>query len=97
MTTGRRTTVSIGEAARLCGVSVKQIRHWQAKGYIPEPQRVFCGQRAYRQFKTGDLELIKTIKSYLEEGFRLDIAAQKAASEILQNKEERKDEKKEQR
>jgi len=81
-------TVSIGEAARLCGVTVKQIRHWQDREYIPEPQRVVCGERAFRQFKNDDLEHIKTIKQYLDAGFRLDRAAEKAAADILGKKED---------
>lgn len=74
--------LSIGEAARLCNVSVKQIRHWHEKGYIPEPERVVCGERAYRTFGIEDLDIIKGIKSYLEEGYRLAVAAKKAAEEI---------------
>ena len=78
----RCKTVSIGEAARLCGVSVKQIRHWQDRQYIPAPQRVVCAERAYRQFSHDDLAIIKRIKSYLDEGFRLDIAAEKANADL---------------
>ena len=83
-------TVSIGEAARLCGVTVKQIRHWQDREYIPEPQRVVCGERSYRQFGEEDLEHIKRIKWYLDAGFRLSIAAEKAAADILGEKEDEK-------
>jgi len=80
----KRQTVSIGEAARLCGVTVKQIRHWQDREYIPEPQRVVCGERAYRQFMNEDLQIIKKIKRYLDAGFRLNSAAEKAAADILE-------------
>ena len=86
----RKRTFSIGEAARLCGVTVKQIRHWQDREYIPEPQRVVCGERAYRQFGEEDLEHIKRIKHYLDAGFRLDRAAEKAAADILGEKEDEK-------
>jgi DNA-binding transcriptional MerR regulator len=84
-------TVSIGEAARLCGVTVKQIRHWQDREYIPEPQRVICGERAFRQFKNDDLEQIKKIKAYIDAGFRLSSAAEKAAVDILGEKEGEQD------
>jgi DNA-binding transcriptional MerR regulator len=73
-------TISIGEAARLTGVTVKQIRHWQSRGYILDRPRVVCGQRAYRQFDEDDLEIIRRIKGYL------DIAAGKAAADILNEK-----------
>jgi DNA-binding transcriptional MerR regulator len=90
MDSNTNQTVSIGEAARLCGVTVKQIRHWQDREYIPEPQRVVCGERAYRQFGEEDLEHIKKIKQYLDAGFRLSIAAEKAAADILGEKEDEK-------
>ena len=73
---------SIGEAARMCGVSAKQIRHWEDKGYIPEPQRVVCGERSYRKFGEDDLEMIKRIARYLNMGYTLPVAVDKAATDI---------------
>ena len=35
-------TVSIGEASRLTGASIKQIRHWADIGIIEPPDRVQC-------------------------------------------------------
>jgi hypothetical protein len=83
----KKQTVSIGEAARLCGVTVKQIRHWQDRKFIPEPQRVVCGLRSYRQFGEEDLRIIKKIKFYLDAGFRLNSATEKAAADILGKRE----------
>ena len=73
---------SIGEAARTCGVTTKQIRHWEEKGYIPKPQRVVCGERSYRKYGVDDLEIIKNIKAYLDSGYTLPVAAKKAATDI---------------
>jgi DNA-binding transcriptional MerR regulator len=78
---------SIGEAARICGVTEKQIRHWEEKGHIPSPQRVICGKRNYRQFTEEGFKLIHRIKEYLDEGFTLTSAARKAASEIDEKRE----------
>ena len=83
-------TYSIGEAARICGVTEKQIRHWEEKGHMPSPQRVICGKRSYRQFGEAELKQIRKIKKYLDEGFTLASAAKKAAStlkvkEVLEN------------
>ena len=77
-----KQTVLIAEAASLAGVTVKQIRHWQFQGYIPERPRVICGKRAYRHFDDDDLELIKRVKSYLDSGYRLDVAAGMARADI---------------
>jgi DNA-binding transcriptional MerR regulator len=72
--------VSIGEASRLCEVSIKQIRNWQEKGIIPDNSRVVCGKRAYRQFAKKDLEAISLIKSYLDQGYTLSSSAVQAQS-----------------
>ena len=73
---------SIGEAARLCGVTRKQIRHWEGKNYLPELTRTVCGERAYRTFAENDLVIIKKIKHYLDAGFTLSSAADKAKKDI---------------
>ena len=36
MTFPSKTTFSIGDTAKMTGATQKQIRHWEAKGYIPE-------------------------------------------------------------
>lgn len=69
---------SIGQAAKICGVTEKQIRHWEDKGHIPKPKRVLCGERSYRQYTDKDFELIGQIKKYLDDGFTLSAAAKKA-------------------
>ena len=82
----RHKTYSIGEAARICGVTEKQIRHWEEKKHIPSPQRVICGQRSYRQFTEVDFNLIGKIKDYLNEGFVLAVAAKRAAEDTSKDK-----------
>jgi len=72
-------TFSIGDTSRLSGASKKQIRNWEAKGYIPEAERVVCGDRAYRRFTREQIEIIRNIKGYQDEGFTLKAAARKAA------------------
>ena len=70
---------SIGDAARKCGVTVKQIRNWEERKYIPTATRIVCGERAYRYFSEHDLIAIRSIKSYLDQGFTLKAAVKKAA------------------
>ena len=81
---------SIGDAASLCGATVKQIRNWEGRGYIPTATRIVCGERSYRYFSEDDLGIIRRIKSYLDEGFTLQTSAQKAA-EYLSGKAGDKD------
>ena len=75
-------TYSIGDTARLSGASMKQIRNWEAKGYIPTADRVVSGERAYRRFNLKQVELISRIKQLLDEGYALPAAAEKAAGEM---------------
>ena len=84
----QQKTYSIGEAARICGVTQKQIRHWEEKNHIPKAQRVICGERPYRQFTETDFNLIHKIREYLDEGYTLRVAANKAAADMSDAKEE---------
>ena len=75
---------SIGRAAALCGCTTKQIRNWENQGYIDRAFRVQSGDRAYRYFSESDMVVIKKIQFFLDQGFRLPVAAQKAREEILE-------------
>ncbi len=78
-------TFTIKEAARVSGVSEKKIRHWESKNYIPTAQRIICGERTFRQYTESDFVLLSRIREYLDEGFTLKAAAQKAAEDTLKN------------
>ena len=69
--TTKHNTFSIGDTARMTGVSQKQIRHWESRGYIPSAMRVVCGARAYRYFSKSQVEQIKAVKAMLDQGFTL--------------------------
>ena len=70
-------TFGIGTASRITGVSQKKLRSWEGK-HIPEPERIVCGDRAYRRYTEKQLTLITQIKEYQDAGFTLSAAAQKA-------------------
>ncbi len=57
------TTFSIGDASRITGVSQRKLRSWEGK-YIPEPERLVCGERAYRRYTQAQINLIVRIKKY---------------------------------
>ena len=71
MTQKIKAPFSIGTTSRMTGVTQKQIRHWEARGYIPAAMRVVCGERAYRYFTLEQVEFITKIKSYLDQGYTL--------------------------
>ena len=82
-----QTIYSIGQAAKICGVTAKQIRHWEENGHIPISNRILCGERSYRQYTEEDFELIGRIKKYLDESFTLSAAAKKARVKISRGQE----------
>ena len=86
MTFPTKNTLSIGDTAKRTGATQKQIRHWEAKGYISEAGRVVSGVRAYRRFTLGQVETISKIKEFLDEGFTLLAAAQKVTGKTFSTK-----------
>ena len=75
------TTFSIGDASRMTGVSQRKLRSWEGK-YIPEPERLVCGERAYRRYTQAEIDLIRGIKNYQDQGFTLSAAAKKAKDHL---------------
>ena len=78
MTNANKKTFSIGDTAKMAGATQKQIRHWEASGFIPLAERLVCGERSFRRFTMDDVETIRKIKDYLDEGFTLSSAVNKA-------------------
>ncbi len=74
---------SIGDAAQMSLVTEKQLRHWERQGYLENIQRVVCGKRAYRIYSPGQIEYIKTIKDYLDQGYTLATSAAKTRTELI--------------
>lgn len=70
----------IGKLAELTGATRKAIRHYEAEGLLPEPQR----RGSYRVYGPLDVHLVGMIRRAQRVGFSLaelkDLAAQKAAS-----------------
>ena len=79
-----KVTFSIGDTSKITGVSQKKLRSWEGKS-IPEPERIICGDRAYRRYPQEQIKLITRIKGYQDQGFTLSAAAQKAREEISKN------------
>jgi DNA-binding transcriptional MerR regulator len=82
MIKSKKITYSIGDTSKMTGVSQKQIRNWEARGYILEAERIVCGERAYRRFTQDQVNVIREIKEYLDQGYTL-----KHASRLALNKE----------
>jgi Cu(I)-responsive transcriptional regulator len=53
------TTMNIGEAAKVSGVSAKMIRHYESVGLFPEAARTESGYRQYSEKEVGTLRFIR--------------------------------------
>jgi MerR family transcriptional regulator, thiopeptide resistance regulator len=60
---------SVGELARLAGVTVRTLHHYDEIGLLSPRGRTAAG---YRQYEYADLERLQRILSYRELGFPLD-------------------------
>lgn len=67
--TGRTGRYNIGQAAAATGVSAKMIRHYEAIGLIPQPQRTFAN---YRVYTANDLHTLRFVRRARSLGFSID-------------------------
>ncbi len=75
-------TVSISDASKETGFSERQLRSFEARGYIEAPIKVRCGAIHYRRYNQNHIQAIKIFKKYLDQGYKLAFASQKAFDEI---------------
>lgn len=66
----------IGQVSEISGASQKQIRSWEE--FLGDVFRITCGKMKYRFYTKKQLEIVKEIKRFLDEGFKLKFAVEKA-------------------
>ena len=77
-----QNSVSIGEAARLTGTTLKKLRYWQEKKYLPEPILSTCGERTFRFYDEAHIAYIKRLQKYIDEGFTVKAASVKTSNDF---------------
>ena len=78
MSTLREITYSTGETSKLTGASQRQIRYWISRGYVYGVEMNVCGDIAYYRFSQNHVEIIRSIKMFLDQGYILARAAELA-------------------
>lgn len=70
----------IGEIAKITCVSQKCIRSWEE--FLGRVDRITCGQMRYRFYTEEQLEIVMGIKRFLDEGFKLKFAVERAKESL---------------
>jgi hypothetical protein len=68
--------IGIGQIVKMTGISASQIRYWDQKGYIKSEK---SDKNKNKKYSYHSLIKIQLIKSFLDSGFTLSCAAQKAS------------------
>jgi DNA-binding transcriptional MerR regulator len=79
-----RLELGIGQAAQLCGVSIRQLSYWTDKGIIEPAER--GGSRTYDY---QAIEKVCLIKQALDQGYSLEGAVQEAHAFLARRNEDR--------
>ena len=82
MTPTKYNDYGIGEAVAKTGLTHKQLRYWESQKYIPEPERIVCGDRAYRRYTETHIKLLRLIKNFLDRGYSLEGAVRVARENV---------------
>ena len=77
-------TYSIIEVSQKTGVSKFCIRDWHLRGFLPDVFTISVGSRQHRRFTGRDIQIIRKISEFQENGFTLSAAANLAKQELLQ-------------
>ena len=75
----------ISEVSKQAGVSTDLVRYLESKGFV-EPKWIQLKQRTVRDYPEDQVELIKAIAQYINEGFKHDIAFAKAKLQVANPK-----------
>lgn len=77
MNNGRLLTST--EVTRKLKISLRQLYYWELKGII-KPRAVVMGSREFKRYTPNDVETLRKIKAFLDEGYTLSRAIEKATT-----------------
>ena len=65
-------------------ISVRQLYYWELKGIV-EPQLITMGSREFKRYSKEDVEVLKQVKNFLDEGYTLAKAMEKATAKLTEH------------
>ncbi len=68
--------LSSSEVTRKLDISLRQLYYWELKGIV-KPKLVTMGSREFKRYSLRDVEVLKRVKDYLDQGYTLNSAVQK--------------------
>jgi len=83
MNNGRSLTST--EVTRMLKISLRQLYYWELKGII-KPLTVVMGSRKFKRYTPDDMEILRKIKAFLDEGYTLSRSVEKATAMSLSSK-----------
>ncbi len=72
--------LSSSEVTRRLDISLRQLYYWELKGIV-KPRVITMGSREFKRYSAKDLETLKKIKEYLDQGYTLSSAAQRVRAD----------------
>ena len=60
------------------GISLRQLYYWELKGIV-RPHVLTKGSREFKQFSLQDINTLKQVKKYLDQGYTLSSAVDKTS------------------
>jgi len=72
--------LSSSEVTRKLNISLRQLYYWELKGII-KPRMVTMGSREFKRYSNNDLAVLSLIKDFLDDGYTLNSAVQRAQTE----------------
>lgn len=69
--------LSSSEVIRKLDISLRQLYYWELKGVV-KPKVVTQGSREFKRYSETDLEILRRVKDYIDQGYTLNSALQRA-------------------
>ncbi|MFQ5603771.1 MAG: MerR family transcriptional regulator [bacterium] len=71
--------LSSSEVTRKLKISLRQLYYWELKGIV-KPRMITMGSREFKRYSAKDVQTLRRIKDYLDQGFTLSSAVQRVQS-----------------